>query len=148
MGKGSSSSSHRSSRDTHNNNGRRRCRRLLSNCGGQLPALTRQPHGQSGTRKKEIQSGNTRRKMRRCRRLSGARVVCWSRHGRSWRVPDAGLSSSSLCAIFSIFVVVSGSTFFLFCSIFCAAPLCDASHGRAKLCSISAIVWSDVLALR
>lgn len=60
MGKGSSSSSHRSSRDTHNNNGRRRRRRLLSNCGGQLSALTRQPHGQSGTRKKEIQSGRGR----------------------------------------------------------------------------------------
>lgn len=51
--------------------------------------------------------------MRRSGRLSGAGVVCWSRHGRSWRVPDAGLSSSSLCAIFSIFVVVSGMTFFV-----------------------------------
>lgn len=37
--------SNNNNRDTHNNNGRRRRRRLLSNCGGQLSALTRQPHG-------------------------------------------------------------------------------------------------------
>lgn len=55
---------------------------------------------------------------RRSGRLSGAGVVCWSRHGRSWRVPDAGLNSSSLCAIFSIYVVVSDMTFFCFAVFF------------------------------
>lgn len=62
--------------------------------------------------------------MRRSGRLSGARVGFWSRHGRSWRVPDAGLSSSSLCAIFSIFVVVSGSTFFSCFAVFFALLHC------------------------
>lgn len=37
--------SNNNNRNTHNNNGRRRRRRPLSNCGGQLSALTRQPHG-------------------------------------------------------------------------------------------------------
>lgn len=139
--------SNNNNRDTHNNNGRRRRRRLLSNCGGQLSALTRQPHGQSGAQKKEIQSGSRSRKMRRRRSGSAERGWCPG-HGIAAVGECLTLNSAQVaCVPFLVFSLSSLAVLFS-CSIFCAFPLCDASLGRAKLCSISAIVWSDVLALR